>query len=134
MTQRLLSNILGEPDQPPNELKSLTDHQQTVADHICDKRLTITESAQALGIDRVNLYRVLRKPHVRQYIRQRLRSKLNAMAPRALDVMDSLLSDNDPHVRHKAARDILDRADIQPTEQSDTGTGQTVNIQINLGD
>lgn len=81
--------------------------------------VTVDACAARLSIDRATAYRWLTRPDVKAALaegqaagRDVAAGILAGLAPRAADVLGELLDAEDPHVRVRAAREILDRVGI----------------------
>jgi predicted transcriptional regulator len=121
---------LTKPVLPSTEGRQLTELQQTIADLVLtDKGLTPYEIAEQAGCEKSNVYKVLAKQHVREYILRNVNTELMMSAPKALSTQASLLNSKSDYIRNKAASDLLDRNEIGT---SNAIIGQAVQVKIDL--
>jgi hypothetical protein len=89
----------------------------------------ITEAAQKVGLARESLGRALDKPHVAEFLRQKVLRHLAIHAARAGAVKGELLDSENEMVRDRASTFILGLADIAPA----SAPSLSVNLEIRAG-
>jgi hypothetical protein len=89
----------------------------------------ITQAAERVGLARESLGRALDKPHVAEYLRQKVLRHLATQAARAGAVKGELLDSDNEMVRDRASTFILGLADIAPA----TAPALNVNLEIKAG-
>jgi len=117
----------------------LTDKQRKFVDYLFLPNVTQTEAAvmagYAEGSAHVSASRLLRFPHVQEYLRTCIQQGISASAVKALrvvtDLQDSAKSD---YVRLQAAQDILDRSGFKAVEKHAHAIKGEVIVSIDLGD
>ena len=70
--------------------KPLTKKQRTIVDHIMTTGNSVIETAEALGLDRRNVYRTLGYSHVKMYLHQRTLDHIGSLSPYAVKVQGQL--------------------------------------------
>jgi hypothetical protein len=90
---------------------------------------TISEAAEKAGLARESLGRALDKPHVAEFLRQKVIRHLATQAARAGYVKGELLDSDNELVRDRASTFVLALADIQPA----TSPSLNVNIEMKAG-
>lgn len=113
--------------------RPLTNRQRQIVDHILSTGESVAQSAEALGTDRCNIYRELRKPHVRAYLHERTLQHIGILAPVAARVQESLLLSDSDHVKASVAENILDRHLGKPIARAQVQHQGSVNVTIDLG-
>jgi hypothetical protein len=89
----------------------------------------ITEAAEKVGLARESLGRALDKPHVAEFLRQKVLRHLATQAARAGAVKSELLDSDNEMVRDRASTFVLGLADIAPA----TTPTLNVNLEIRAG-
>lgn len=108
------------------EQRKLTPRQLEVIDHISTHRKPVSELAKDLGMDRTNLYRMLRYQHVKDALRERLTADLTRGALLAGEELVSLLDHKSAYIRLEASKKLIDSQD------SGGSQGNQTNIQVNV--
>jgi hypothetical protein len=92
---------------------------------------TIKEAAEKAGLSREHFTRELSKPHIAEYLRQKVSRHLAIMATRAGYVKGELLDSANEMVRDRASSFVLGLAGIAPADPNlRSGTGQQPGLQI----
>jgi hypothetical protein len=89
----------------------------------------ITEAAEKVGMARESLGRALDKPHVSEFLRQKVLRHLATQAARAGAVKSELLDSDNEMVRDRASTFVLGLADIAPA----SAPALSVNLEIRAG-
>jgi hypothetical protein len=89
----------------------------------------ITEAAEKVGLARESLGRALDKPHVAEFLRQKVLRHLATQAARAGAVKGELLDSDNEMVRDRASTFVLGLADIAPA----SAPALSVNLEIRAG-
>jgi len=113
--------------------RPLTAKQRELVDLVLTTGMSIRECADHLGRDVSNLYRDLRKPHVRKYLHERTLEHIGVLAPIAARTQGQLLSSDSDHVRASVAENILDRHLGKPIARAQVQHQGSVNVTIDLG-
>lgn len=113
--------------------RPLTVGQQQVVDHILSTGDSVQETAEKLGRDRCNVYRDLRKPHVKKELQRRTLEHIGVLAPYAARTQGELLNSDSDHVRASVASDILNRHLGKPVERKQIALGGRIEVTIDLG-
>jgi hypothetical protein len=92
-------------------------------------RMLIQDAAAAVGLCREHLGRELRKPHVQNFMVERIKHILAMAIPHAAQTKIDLLDSDNAVARDKAASWLLDRAGLGPA----TGPSVAVNIEVRAG-
>jgi len=127
-----MSNVLSKvvPPSVPEVGLKLTEQQQLVVEAITVAGLTdVQDLARHADCHPKNIYKILKKEHVRKAILESVSGTLLASAPKAMATSIKLLSSKSDYVRHQAASDLLNRNDIGV---SNGIIGQAVNVKIDL--
>ena len=111
----------------------LTAKQRQLVDLVLTTGMSIRECADELGRDVSNLYRDLRKPHVRKYLHERTLEHIGVLAPIAARTQGQLLESDSDHVRASVAENILDRHLGKPIARAQVQHQGSVNVMIDLG-
>lgn len=105
-----LSNGLTEAKDSSREL---TDLQKAIVEAVLvDPKATGREIAENLGCHFTTVYQTLQKQHVRAHLLAEMDARLLLAAAEALNTQRSLLRTKSSYVRHQAACDLLDRAEV----------------------
>lgn len=123
--QRLPQSV--DADRP------LTTKQVELVDLIMTTGMSVGECAEHLGRDRSNLYRDLRKPHVRKYLHERTLEHIGVLAPFAARTQGQLLNSDSDHVRASVAENILDRHLGKPVQRAQVAHQGSISVSIDLG-
>lgn len=89
-------------------------------------------TATALGTEPTNIYRELRKPHVKQYLRERTLDHIGVLSLYAARVQQQLLTADSDHVRHNAAEAILNRHLGKAVERKQIAIEGRIDVLIDL--
>lgn len=122
--QRLPADV--KADRP------LTRKQSDLVDLILTTGKSIAECADHLGRDVSNLYRDLRKPHVKRELRERTLEHMGVLAPYAAATQQQLLLSESDHVRASVAENILDRHLGKPIARAQVQHQGSMNVTIDL--
>lgn len=122
--QRLPQTV--EADRP------LTPKQKDLVDLILTTGKSVSECADHLGRAATNLYRDLRKPHVKRYLRERIQDHTGILAVYATRTQGQLLQADSEHVRASVAENILDRHLGKPVVRSQVAHQGAINVTIDL--
>ncbi len=112
--------------------RPITQKQGDLVDLILTTGKSIAECADHLGRDVSNLYRDLRKPHVRKYLHERTLEHIGILAPMAARTQQSLLVSDSDHVRASVAENILDRHLGKPVMRQQVALQGTLDVRIDL--
>jgi hypothetical protein len=91
------------------------------------------QAAASLETDVSFLYKTLRKPHVKNYLRERTLEHVGILAAYAAKVQGELLDSHSHHVRASVAENILDRHLGKPVQRSQVALGGRIEVSIDLG-
>lgn len=122
--QRLPSAV--DSDRP------VTRKQSDLLDLILTTGKSVAECADHLGRDVSNLYRDLRKPHVKKELQRRTLEHMGVLAPYAALTQQQLLHSDSDHVRASVAENILDRHLGKPVVRSQVAHQGTIHAVIDL--
>ena len=125
MSQQLIPQS-GDSDKP------LTDQQEQILDHILTSGDTIMQTSEALSIDRNNIYRTLRLPHVKKELHARTLEHIGILAPFAARTQQKLLEAESDHVRAAVAENILDRHLGKPVMRQQVAIQGQISVVIDL--
>jgi DNA-binding phage protein len=89
----------------------------------------VNETAEKVGLARESLSRALSKPHIAEFLRQKVMRSLALASARAGAVKQELLDCDNAMVRDRASTFVLGLAGIQP----DTAPSVNVNIEMKAG-
>jgi len=112
--------------------RPLTPQQKKIVDHILTTGDTIIKASEKLGIDRNNIYRTLRKPHVKKELHARTLEHIGILAPYAARTQEQLLLADSDHVRAAVAENILDRHLGKPVMRQHIALQGQINVSIDL--
>lgn len=113
--------------------RPVTAKQRSLVDLIMTTGKTVQECADHLNRDVSNLYRDLRKPHVRKYLHERTLDHIGILAPFAARTQQSLLASDSDHVKASVAENILDRHLGKPVMRQQVALQGQINVVIDLG-
>ena len=125
MSQQRLP-ISKDADRP------LTKKQRELVDLILTTGMSVPECADHLGRHATNLYRDLRKPHVKRHLQERIQEHQGVLAAYATRTQQQLLSSDSDHVRASVAENILDRSLGKPIQRTALNVQGAINVQIDL--
>lgn len=112
--------------------RPLTPKQTELVDLILTTGCSVPEAAQRLGRDVSNLYRDLRKPHVKKHLQERIQEHQGVLAAYATRTQQQLLQSDSDHVRASVAENILDRTLGKPIQRQALNVQGAINVQIDL--
>jgi len=112
--------------------RPLTTKQRELVDLILTTGKSVQQCADHLNRDVSNLYRDLRKPHVKKELQRRTLDHIGVLAPYAARCQEQLLSSHSDHVRAVVAGNILDRHLGKPIERKQIALGGSLNVTIDL--
>jgi len=112
--------------------RPLTKQQSLIVDHILTTGETIKQASESLGIDRNNIYRSLRLPHVKKELHARTLEHIGILAPYAARTQEQLLLADSDHVRASVAENILDRHLGKPVMRAQVALQGQINVLIDL--
>ena len=115
-----------------NAERPLTPKQKDLVDLILTTGKSVPEAAKALERDVSNLYRDLRKPHVKRYLRERIQDHAGILAVYASRTQEKLLGSDSDHVRASVAENILDRYLGKPVVRSQVAHQGAISVTIDL--
>ena len=124
MSQRLPASV--DADRP------LTKRQRQFVDHILTTGQSPYQAAASLGTQPSNIYRELRKPHVKKYLQERVLEHVGVLAVTAARTQEQLLQADSEYVRASVAENILDRHLGKPVSRSQVAVGGQINVTIDL--
>ena len=125
MSQKLPK--VTEPEDRP-----LTARQKVFVEHLLSTGETPHRFAQKLGSTPSNVYRELRKPHVKRYLQQRIQDHIGVLAVTATRVQGELLHAESEHVRANVAESILNRQLGKAIERRQVAFQGAINVNIDL--
>lgn len=122
---------LATPDAPKKRISAKV---RRAVDMIADKqakggRMMIQDAAKTVGLSREHLGRELRKPHVVNFMLERIKHILAMAIPHAAQTKIDLLDCANEVARDKASTWLLDRAGLGPAH----GPAVAVNIEMKAG-
>lgn len=94
---------------------------------------SVAVAAEKLGTTPSNIYRELRKPHVKKEMQQRALDHLGVLAPIAMKKQAELLNADSEHVQASVAENILDRQLGKPVQRQLTASHTSISVSIDLG-
>lgn len=113
--------------------RPLTDRQRSFVDHILTTGCSVAECAEHHGTQATNVYRDLRKPHVKKYLHERTLAHIGILAPVAARAQEQLLQSDSDHVRASVAENILDRHLGKPVMRQQVAIQGAIDVHIDLG-
>jgi hypothetical protein len=118
------------PAEPVNKALRITEKvRRAIGLLVSGQCKQITEAAAQVGLARESLGRALDKPHVAEFLRQKVLRHLATQAARAGAVKGALLDSDNEMVRDRASTFILGLADIAPA----SAPALSVNLEIKAG-
>lgn len=117
----------------PVQDRPVTARQAEIVDHILSTGDSVAKTADVLGTDRCNVYRELRKPHVRKYLHERTVEHIGILAPYAARVQGELLRSRSDHVKASVAESILNRHLGKAVERRQVQVAGAIQVVIDLG-
>jgi hypothetical protein len=124
--------VLDEPPppEPINKTLRITNKvRRAIAAMVSGEAKLIKDAAAHAGLAPESLSRALDKPHIQEYLRQKVIRRLGIAAARAGYVKGELLDSDNAIARDRASSFILGLAGIQPT----TNPSVSVNLEIKAG-
>ena len=112
--------------------RPVTKKQKELVDLILTTGKSVQECADHLDRDVSNLYRDLRKPHVKRYLQERTLAHIGILAPIAARTQEQLLLADSDHVRASVAENILDRHLGKPVMRQQVALQGQINVSIDL--
>ncbi len=112
--------------------RPLTQRQLQFVEHILTTGKPVREIAEELGTTPSNIYRELRKPHVKQHLHERTLDHIGLLAPIAARKQQELLSADSEHVQAAVAENILDRHLGKPVVRQAVAVRGAINVSIDL--
>ena len=110
-----------------------TVRQRAFVDHILTTGSSVARTAEHFDTQATNVYRDLRKPHVRKYLHERTLEHIGILAPIAAATQAQLLNADSDHVRASVAENILDRHLGKPVMRAQVAHQGQINVVIDLG-
>jgi len=110
-----------------------TRRQRSFVDHILTTGESVARTAEHFDTQPTNIYRDLRKPHVRKYLHEQTLAHIGILAPMAAGVQAQLLTADSDHVRASVAENILDRHLGKPVMRQQVALQGQINVVIDLG-
>lgn len=112
--------------------RPLTPQQSQIVDLLVTTGKPVAAIAEEIGTATTNVYRTLRKPHVKKELQRRTLEHIGVLAPYAAKTQAELLSSHSDHVRAVVAANILDRHLGKPVERRQVAVGGAINVMIDL--
>ena len=109
-----------------------TKRQRDFVDHILTTGSSVAKTAEHFDTQATNVYRDLRKPHVRKYLHEQTLNHIGILAPMAAGVQAQLLNAESDHVRASVAENILDRHLGKPVMRAQVALQGQINVVIDL--
>ncbi|MBR0974094.1 hypothetical protein [Bradyrhizobium japonicum] len=103
--------------------------REAIASMVTGDTKNITAAAAKVGLSREHLSRELSKPHIAEYLNQKVRRHLAVATTRAGAVKAELLDSDNAMVQDRASTFILGLAGIQPASQPSVN----LNIEVKAG-
>ena len=110
-----------------------TERQRSFVDHILTTGCSVAECAEFHDTQATNVYRDLRKPHVKKYLHARTLDHIGILAPIAARTQEQLLVSDSDHVRASVAENILDRHLGKPVMRQQVALQGQIKVMIDLG-
>lgn len=127
--RRNVPAIQPSADKPPRPKPISAKVREAIASMVAGDTKTVTAAAEKVGITREHLSRELSKPHVDQYMNQKVRRHLAVATMRAGAVKVELLDSPNEMVRDRSSSLVLGLAGIQPASQPSVN----LNIEVKAG-
>ena len=112
--------------------RPLTRRQTQFVEHILTTGQSIIESAKSLKTQPSNIYRELRKPHVKKEIQRRTLDHIGILSLYAARTQQALLNADSESVRAVVSSDILNRHLGKPVERRQIQLEGQINVVIDL--
>jgi hypothetical protein len=112
--------------------RECTARQKGFVDHILSTGCSVAECAEHFGTQATNVYRDLRKPHVKNYLREVTLDHMGILAPIAARTQQELLHSDSDHVKASVAENILDRHLGKPVMRQQVALQGTIQVSIDL--
>lgn len=112
--------------------RPLTKQQLEIVDQIVTTGRSVAVIADEIGTAATNVYRTLRKPHVKKELQRRTLEHIGVLAPYAAKTQAELLHSDSDHVRAVVAANILDRHLGKPVERRQVAVGGAISVRIDL--
>jgi hypothetical protein len=118
------------PAEPVNKALRITKKVRAAVDLMVDGECKkICDAAAKVGLARESLSRALSKPHIAEFMRQKVARSLALASARAGAVKQELLDCDNAMVRDRASTFVLGLSGIQP----DASPSVNVNIEMKAG-
>ena len=120
--------------------KKLTPKQKRLADFLLTSSGSVKEAAKAAGYatpekGQANIRRVIKLPHVQQYIAEQTQQRIGLQALQALASVARLSTGaKSEYVMLQASQDLLDRAGYKPPDRQQLQVVGDFKVSIDLGD
>lgn len=109
-----------------------TDRQREIVDYLVSTNSKVAEASIALDMDRSNIYRELRKPHVKRYMYEQLIDTLTLGSVRAANQLTKLIDHKSGYISLEASKEVLNRAGITTVQRKEVSVTGGVNVHIDL--
>lgn len=120
----------------PETAAKLTDMQAAFVRNLVGNGGNRTQAALDAGYSpkcaREQAYELMRIPHVMQAVLEHSMAEFISNAPRAQATLIDLLDGKSEYVRLEAAKDLLDRAGLKPTQKHDHRIAGDISVSIDL--
>jgi hypothetical protein len=129
-----MQNTIPATAAPEAPKKRISAKVRRAVDMMADRqatggRMLIQDAAAAVGLCREHLGRELRKPHVQNFMVERIKHILAMAIPHAAQTKIDLLDSDNAVARDRAASWLLDRAGLGPA----AGPSVAVNVEVRAG-
>jgi hypothetical protein len=129
-----MQNTIPATAAPEAPKKRISAKVRRAVDMMADRqatggRMLIQDAAAAVGLCREHLGRELRKPHVQNFMVERVAHILAMAIPHAAQTKIDLLDSDNAVARDRAASWLLDRAGLGPA----AGPSVAVNVEVRAG-
>ena len=122
-----------KPAPIPPDQKQLTSQQKRVAEYILATGATNTDAANALGLHRTSVQRIVHLPNVERYMAEAVGSNLRRSAIGAALTLTRLSTGaRSEYVQLQASDSILDRSGYKPPDRHDVRVAGDIRINIDL--
>lgn len=120
----------------PETAAKLTDMQEAFVLALVtnggDKTQAAIEAGYSPETARVQAYQLMRVPHVMQAVLEATMGQFISDAPMAQATLHKLLNAKSEYVQLEAAKDLLDRAGLKPTQKHDHRVAGDISVSIDL--
>jgi phage terminase small subunit len=120
----------------PEVASKLTDMQAAFVRNLVGNGGSRTQAAIDAGYSpkcaREQAYELMRIPHVMQAVLEHSMAEFISNAPKASTTLMRLLEGKSEYVRLEAAKEILDRAGLKPTQKHDHRVAGDISVSIDL--